>query len=213
MSTTPRRIATLVTSLALVLTSSGIVLADDVSNNLDATLDATLEVMNLTVGSPNGTAGLSVTPRNADGKNGCNLTGSATLVVAVSSSNAGVATVSPSSITFTSCGVTPTLTVTPVAIGSATVTLSQTSNNTGGTFNLAPATFTVDVASPPAPPNTPPALSLPAPITAEATSGAGAAVTYSATAADAEDEPDPAPLCSPASGSVFALGTTTVIAR
>jgi hypothetical protein len=210
VSTTLRTIAVLMTSLALTLASSGTVLADDISNDLDISIDATLEAMDLTVGGANGTAKLIVTTRNGDGKNGCNLTGSTALVVSVSSSNAGVATVSPSSITFTSCAATPTLTVTPVAVGSANVTLSQASNTTAGSFSLAPAAFTVNVALPPAPPNTPPTLNLPDPITVEATSGAGTAVTFSATAADFEDDPDPTPLCSPASGSVFAIGTTTL---
>ncbi len=55
----------------------------------------------------------------------------------------------------------------------------------------------------------PPALSVPADITAEATGPDGAVVTYSATADDPEDgviTPD----CVPASGSVFPLGTTVV---
>jgi hypothetical protein len=127
---------------------SAIAFADDISNNLDATVDAVAEIMPLNVGGSNGTTQLYVAPQNGDGKNGCNLTGSTTLVLSVSSSNTSAATVSPSSITFTSCGGTPTLTVTPVAQGSATISVSQTSNNTGGTFNLAPATFTVNVAPP-----------------------------------------------------------------
>jgi hypothetical protein len=44
-----------------------------------------------------------------------------------------------------------------VSEGSSNVTLSQTSNNTGGTFNLAPAAFRVDVAPPP---NTAPDVSV-----------------------------------------------------
>jgi hypothetical protein len=130
---------------------------DDISNNLDATLDATAEVMPLTVGGANGSTILAVTPRNGDGKNGCNLTGSTTLVVAIASSDQTVATVSPSSATFTACGDTRTLTITPVAAGSTTISVSQTSNNSGGTFNLAPATFTVNVSPPP---NTAPTLTV-----------------------------------------------------
>jgi hypothetical protein len=56
---------------------------------------------------------------------------------------------------------------------------------------------------------TPPALHLPANITAEATSAAGATVTYAATATDIVDG-NVTPSCAPASGSTFALGTTTV---
>jgi hypothetical protein len=50
-----------------------------------------------------------------------------------------------------------------------------------------------------------PVLTLPAPITAEATSSAGAAVSYTVTATD-----NATVACTPASGSTFALGTTTV---
>ena len=113
--------------------------------------------MPLNVGGRNGTTQLYVTPRNGDGKNGCNLTGSTTLALSVSSSNTAVATVSPSPVTFTSCEDTKTLTVTPVSQGTATVSVSQTSNTTDGSFNLAPASFTVNVA-PPA--NTAPAISV-----------------------------------------------------
>ena len=59
--------------------------------------------------------------------------------------------------------------------------------------------FEVDVVVP----NTPPVLSLPGPISAEAASAAGTAVTYTASAIDAEDNPDPTPACSPVSGWVF----------
>jgi hypothetical protein len=61
------------------------------------------------------------------------------------------------------------------------------------------------------PSNTPPVLTVPAgPVTAEATSPAGATVSYTVSATDAEDNPDPTPTCAPASGSLFALGDTTV---
>ncbi len=61
------------------------------------------------------------------------------------------------------------------------------------------------------PSNTPPVLTVPAgPVVAEASSPSGAAVTFAVSATDAEDNPDPSPVCVPASGSVFALGNTTV---
>ncbi len=58
--------------------------------------------------------------------------------------------------------------------------------------------------------NTPPVLHLPASMSAEATGPTGAAVSYVASATDAEDATAPTPTCSPASGSAFALGVTTV---
>jgi hypothetical protein len=157
--------------------------ADDISNNLDATVDAAAEIMPLTVGGANGTTQLFVVPQGGDGKPGCNLTGSTTLVVSVSSSDTSVATVSPSSVTFASCGATPILTVTPVSTGSATVSVAQTSNNTGGTFNLAPATFTVNVSPPP---NTAPTIVV-AGVTGGASYNKGSVPAATCQVTDAED--------------------------
>ena len=58
--------------------------------------------------------------------------------------------------------------------------------------------------------NTPPTLSLPTPLTVEGSTTGGAAVAYTAAATDTEDDPDPTPVCAPASGSFFPLGTTVV---
>ena len=165
--------------------SSMVARADDVYNTLDGTIDATVEVMNLTAGGANGSTQLKVDPAGSDGKSGCNLTGQTTLGVSVNSSNAAVATVSPSSVTFTSCGDVKSLTVTPVGAGSATVSLTETSNNTGGTFNLAPATFTVSVA-PATPTNTPPSVSVTG-VSAGATYEHGAVPPAGCSASDAQD--------------------------
>ena len=59
------------------------------------------------------------------------------------------------------------------------------------------------------PPNTPPTLELPAPMTVDAASPEGVVVLFSATAVDAEDGTFNA-TCSPASGSLFAIGVTAV---
>jgi len=56
---------------------------------------------------------------------------------------------------------------------------------------------------------TPPALTLPGGMSTQATSAAGAAVDYDASANDPEDGPV-ATTCAPASGTTFAIGTTTV---
>jgi hypothetical protein len=56
---------------------------------------------------------------------------------------------------------------------------------------------------------TPPVLTLPASFTVPAASATGAAVNYTASATDAVDGPI-TPVCSPASGANFPLGTTTV---
>lgn len=56
---------------------------------------------------------------------------------------------------------------------------------------------------------TPPILSLPSPITAEATGPSGTAVTYTASATDDVDGAI-TPTCTPASGNTFPVGATTV---
>ncbi|WP_324115984.1 HYR domain-containing protein [Microbacterium sp.] len=70
--------------------------------------------------------------------------------------------------------------------------------------NVGTASFAVAVQD-----TTPPDISVPATITAEATGPDGATVNYTATAADLVDGPV-TPSCSPASGGTFALGDTTV---
>ena len=86
-------------------------------------------------------------------------------------------------------------------------TLSPTSVTDPGTFDGAnpSITFVLDVVE-----NTPPTLDLPGNRTVEATSPAGATTSWTATASDAEDATPPSVDCSPASGSTFPLGQTTV---
>lgn len=131
--------------------------ADDISNSVDGSIDSVAEVMPLNVGGANGATTLYVSPTNGDGKSGCNLTSSTTLGVSIASSSPGVATVSPTSLTFGSCGDVKTLTIVPVALGSTTISVTQTGNTTAGSFNLAAATFTVNVVPPP---NTAPTISV-----------------------------------------------------
>jgi len=184
MSNRRRAIVPIFTVL-LMVASNGRALADTISNNLDATIDATLESMTLTAGGTTGVAGLFVTPTNGDGKNGCNLTSATSLVVSVASSAISVATVSPPSITFTSCGATPSITVTPLAAGTATVTLTQTTNTSGATFDLAPAAFSVTVGAA-TPPNAAPNVGV---ITGPASLAEGSAATYGSTATDPDGDP------------------------
>ncbi|WP_426988791.1 PxKF domain-containing protein [Pseudarthrobacter sp. Y6] len=143
----------------LLLASAGVAYADTIYNNIDTSIDSVSEVMPLNVGGAVGTTTLAVAPAKNDGKPGCNLTGSTTLTLNFHSTNASVATVSPSIATFTSCGDEHLLTITPVGAGSTSVTATQVTNDTGGTFDLGPATFTVNVAAP-APSNTAPVLTI-----------------------------------------------------
>ena len=99
----------------------------------------------------------------------------------------------------------PTVTCSPVSgsvfpLGTSTVQCS-TQDAAG---NLGSASFTVTVRD-----TTAPAVTVPANMTLEANSPAGRAATFSATASDAVT-PSPAVTCSPTSGSVFPVGTSTV---
>jgi len=110
-----------------------------------------------------------------------------------------------------------------------TVTLRNTSGGGTGTSSFTIVPFNVSTSAPAAlntsggnvtihvafsacaAPNTPPSLTLPADITAEATSSAGAVVNYVVTATDQQDGDLSSEVkCTPASGSTFPLGQTTV---
>ena len=147
MRTTLRsRLSLLFMSFALLIAVPAMAFADDIYNNLDPTIDSNVETTNLTAGGANGTVNLHVDPTNGDDKNGCNLTSNSKLVAAVNNTDASVATVSPSSVEFTSCGDVKQLTVSPLKAGETTISLRMTTNTTAGSFNLAPATFKVVVA-------------------------------------------------------------------
>jgi hypothetical protein len=85
-------------------------------------------------------------------------------------------------------------------LGTTTVDCSASDSR----HNVATGSFTVAVMD-----TTPPVLTLPANITAEATGPAGATVTYTTGATDLVDGAVPV-TCVPISGSTFPLGTTTV---
>jgi hypothetical protein len=91
-------------------------------------------------------------------------------------------------------------------IGTTTVTCTATD----ATGNSSSVTFDVTVTYVEPPDTTPPQLSVPADVTAWTDDPAGLVIDYAA--ATAIDDRDPAPSvgCSPASGSLFALGTTIV---
>ncbi len=88
------------------------------------------------------------------------------------------------------------------ALGTATVTCSATDAH----GNVGSAGFAVTVGD-----STPPVLTVPAAITAEATSASGAVVSYGAATWTDLVSGSGTATCVPASGSTFPLGTTTVI--
>ena len=93
----------------------------------------------------------------------------------------------------------------PTTAGNYTFTVMWTRNPSTNITRFSTVSFTVVVIL-----NTPPEITVPGNQTAEATSAAGAVVSFTASAIDAEDTPPPTPTCSPASGSTFPLGDTTV---
>ncbi len=162
-----RKFISILLSFVMILSFPLQVFADQVVNNVDATIDATAENINLITNGSTGSVGYWINPTNGDGKNGCNLTSSTTLTVSVNTNNAAVATVSPTSITFTSCNTSSAaipVTVTPHAIGTATISLTQTANTSTGTFDLSTATYTVTVGAAPTPTPLPTATPTPTPI-------------------------------------------------
>lgn len=142
-----------------------------------------------------------------DGRNNCNVNNGnqGTLVV----SAPAAVTWSPASPRFEGCGAAGAVTVTfsSTVVGTYPVTVSMAAVR-GGTFATAGAGFTLHVV-PPAD-TTAPVLALPAPLTVEATGASGAAVTWTAGAYDDGDGAAVPVSCLPASGSTFALGTTSV---
>ncbi len=153
------RAAAAVAAGSLLLASAGVAYADTIYNKLDATIDPTAEVMPLNVGGPNGTTTLALEVSGGDGKPGCNVTGQTSLTLNVSSSNTGVAAVGTARVIFNSCDSKPQVLITPVGVGTSTISVSEAFNDTRGTFNLATATFTVNVSAP-APSNRAPILDI-----------------------------------------------------
>jgi hypothetical protein len=142
------------------------------------------------------------------GSDGCGASDGTPVTVAINAP-AGL-TATPSSLIFTACGSislnTKSVVYTSNSPGTYAITAGATDIDTNDSYNTNNARLTVVVT---APTNTAPTLSLPSNITTEATSGAGAAVSYTATASDTQDG-SLTPNCSPASGSTFPLGPTTV---
>jgi hypothetical protein len=150
---------------------TGVAFADTVGNNVDATVDATLETLSRNVADGPTTVKLRlVTNDNTTDLNGCNLGGGSgsQLRLTATSDATAVATVSQPA-DFTNCannftdvsppaGSEQTVTVTPLATGCATISFAVDTANTvifkspnpgdqSPTFNVAPAAFKVSVGS------------------------------------------------------------------
>jgi hypothetical protein len=176
-------------------------LADNVQNDVGGS-----GITTITAGGST-TVNYRITANNGDGQTGCNAADSSPATVTINKPAA--VTASTSTLTFTSCGTNQPVTFSSNTPGDYNITVSV-SDSGAGSYNVNPASFTLHVNPAPPPANTAPTLTLPANITKEATGPNGAQVTYNATATDAQDDPDPTPVCSPASGSQFPVGTTQV---
>jgi hypothetical protein len=140
-----RKLTAALAAVPLLLASAaGVALADDLTNNLDNTIDNPKERMPLTVGGGTGQTGIRVVTNDQGNDTvGCNLAGGKTLTVSVASSAPGIATVSPHQLTFTQCDVAQPVTVTPVSAGSTDITFTVVENATTapGSFNMLAARF------------------------------------------------------------------------
>lgn len=104
------------------------------------------------------------------------------------------------------CDASPVVTVSGILAGSifpagATDVTFSAADAAGNTASMTIAVTVLDTIAP--------VLSVPASIAVDATGPSGAAVSYAVSATDAVT-PSPAVSCSPASGAMFAVGTTTV---
>lgn len=151
--------STVVAGILLAGASTGTAYADWVANDVDNTVDTTVESLSLTAGDE-ATVTLWVRnpPANAGDTSspGCNLSGASFLVVDVTSAKPAVATVSPTTVRIDDCDLDKgvELDVAALSAGASTITVSRNSaTNAPGSFDFSYATFTVNVA---APVNTPP---------------------------------------------------------
>ena len=205
------RLSLLFLALAMVLAYPAVALADNFKDDV---------VGDVTTGTRTITAGGSTTVNYhivGNGSEGCNVDSSNAATVTINKP-AGVSS-DKNQLTFTNCKEGNNENSQSVTFSSNTANADGyliTTSVSGGKasnngWNTTDAGFKLVVNSAPVAPvtNTKPALTLPANITEEATSSAGAKVNYTASATDEQDgtlTPD----CSPASGSTFGLGTTTV---
>lgn len=143
---------------AAVATAMGVASADDFVNNLDTTLDSTLETMNLTFDSVNnvGTDGdttITIFQRGVvDGDHpGCNIQGGPhyVTITATSSAPAVADVVNGPDYTFDTCSDGLVVTVQAYSVGTAIISFavndSLTNNDPHLTFDTAPADFQVNV--------------------------------------------------------------------
>lgn len=153
-----QRILAVGAAAAITVLSATSARADTVYNDLDASVDSALEIMNLTYDTGTSTGSSSTTRLRiqidghlAGDHPGCNIQGGPHYVALLAhSGNTSVATVSlPADRQFDGCADSIVATVTARGIGSTNITFSidqqNTSNDPNLTFSLVEASFTVNV--------------------------------------------------------------------
>jgi hypothetical protein len=147
-------------ALALVVALPLAALADQVVNNLDNTVDATLETATITAGGPGVSVGYYIkTEQNIPqgDLNGCNATGNqpATVTLSVPPN----VTASSTSLVFTECGATENVKFSSSKPGSYNISVaSVTGGKPGSLWETAPAAFTLVVNAAPPSDTTPPVI-------------------------------------------------------
>ncbi len=176
--------------------------ADTISNNVTVGGNDTT-----TVGSTTSVSyTLNKTKDGAENANDCNASKDSPveISVAVAVPNGTNATVDPAKLSFTKCDVAQSVKLGASKAGDYAVSVSTSAANVTTTS----AGFTLKVKA--GSDTTGPVLTLPSDATVEATSKDGAVFSYTATAYDEGDKADTTVSCTPASGSTFVIGTTTV---
>ncbi len=156
---TSTRVAAVVAAGTLVVAGGGVAYADAIANRLDTTVDTVAEAMTLNLGGLNGTTRLYVVKLPDYGTNGCTIQGSEAISLGLVSSDPAVATVSPATATFRSCGEEITVTVTPKGLGTTNIVAAPGANTTGEPYDVTPVNFGVTVVAP-APSNTAPIVNI-----------------------------------------------------
>jgi hypothetical protein len=167
--------------------------ADNIKNDIDAVGDFTITVGGST------TINYFIQPTGGT----CDAADTSAAVVTIIKPAAVAA--SPASLTFNACNTDKPVQFSSSTVGSYAITVSV--SDTNGSYNPVPAAFTLVVTAPSD--TTPPVVSVPADITAEASGSSGAVVTFAASANDNVDGAVSV-TCTPASGSTFPIATTTV---
>ena len=109
----------------VIAAGTGTASADLIVNGVDDSVDTTVEQMPLSLSTGAGQTTIYVVPAEGDGDPGCNLDGGTeSVTLNLVSDNTAVATVSPSTLVMSACGATgaKAVTVTPVGVGTATIT-------------------------------------------------------------------------------------------